>query len=560
MRENGELLLRDYILQTIQPVESYRGRYPQLIFEPIVSDVIHIEVPLGAEEGLERLRQSAGFLKLPVLYGLNSREAFIESHIAMFHDYPFGPLTGSNVMIGFVDTGIDYTNKVFRNEDGTTRIISLWDQTLSGDPPEGYTYGSEYRKRQIDAALISENPYEVVPSRDEIGHGTFLAGLAAGDDKTGTQEYRGGAPDAFIAMVKLRPAKAYLKTYYLIEEDDIAYQENDFLAGIHYLFQLSLELNIPLVICIGMGNNVGAHNGTTLTEMYLNTLSIARNVIIVVAAGNEANSGHHFSGTILPQETRDIEINVSEEEKSGFITYLWADIADKIAVSLRSPIGQLVERIPVEPDSTIVYTFGLEATRITVTYNYPDSQTGLQNTIIRFQKPTPGLWSVTIYGQEINDGHYHMWLQRNDFITPNTRFLRAETLMTIENPSTSEYVITVGAYDYIDQSIYAGSGRGPTSDHRIKPELIAPGVNVSGPIPGGGYTTYIGTSTAAAITASAAVLLMQWAVFQGNLEAMNTRIARGLLIRGAVRRRAIDYPNPIEGYGRLDLRGTISGI
>ena len=121
-------------------------------------------------------------------------------------------------------------------------------------------------------------------------------------------------------------------------------------------------------------------------------------------------------------------------------------------------------------------------------------------------------------------------------------------------------MITVGAYDYIDQSIYVGSGRGPAADAKAKPEIIAPGVNVEGPSPGGGYTTYVGTSVSAAITASAVALLMQWAILEGNLVEMNTRIARGLLIRGAARRRGVEYPNPAEGYGRLDLRKTIAMI
>lgn len=560
LRQDMSFIIRDYILQSLLPIEYFRVVYPNLLFEGIASDIIHLEVPIGAENEFVRLRDVGYFLVIPALYGLYAREALVSSNILMFHDYPFGPLRGTNVIIGFVDTGIDYTNSLFRNADGTTRIVRIWDQTIPGNPPIGYTYGSAYTEQMLNNALFSEDPYAVVPTRDDVGHGTFLAGVAAGDDKGAVDGYRGGAPNALIAMVKLKPSKIYLNRYYLIRDDDIAYQENDVIAGISYLLQIALELQRPLVICMGIGDNMGAHDGSTIVERYLNTLSIFKDLVIVVAAGNEANSGHHFSGVIAVGERQDIEINVSPLEIRGFIAYLWARVSDKLSVAIRSPIGQVIERVPIIPNETTVYTFGLERTQISITYNYPDAETGMENVIIRFQNPAPGLWMISVFGDMVVNGNYNIWLQRNDFIIETTQFLRAETLTTVAIPSTSEYVITVGAYDFVDQSIYVGSGRGPTSDNKVKPELIAPGVNIIGPQVGGGYTTYTGTSVAAAITASAAVLLMQWAVINGNLQDMNTRIARGIFIRGASRRRGIDYPNPIEGYGRLDLRNSIDSI
>ena len=559
-RQVNDLIIRDYILQSILPVESFRVAYPRLIFESVAAEIIYVEVPQGAENEFVRMRDEGYFLSLPSLYGLYAREALASSNILLFHDYPFGPLRGNNVMIGFVDTGIDYTNPLFRNVDGTTRILRIWDQTIEGAPPVGFTYGTEYTQQMINTALGTPDPLEIVPTQDEVGHGTFLAGIAAGDDKTGAAAYRGGAPESFIVMVKLRPAKLYLNRAYLIRDEDIAYQENDVIAGITYLLQTAITLQIPLVICIGIGDSVGAHNGSTITEEYIGRLSIVRNVIIVAAAGNEGNTGNHFSGVIAQGERQGIEINVTQEEVRGFIAFLWTRVPDKVAVGIRSPIGQVVERIPIVPGETTTYTFGLERSIITVTYNYPDIQTGFENIVIRFENPTTGLWTIEVFGDLIVDGNYNIWLQRRDFVVAQTRFLRPDTLSTIAIPSSAEYVITVGAYDYRDQSIYVDSGRGPTTDNKVKPEVIAPGVNIRGPQVGGGYTTYTGTSIAAAITASAAALLMQWAVINGNLENMNTRIARGIFIRGAARIRGIQYPNPIEGYGRLDLRNSIDSI
>ncbi|MDF2613672.1 MAG: peptidase and in kexin sedolisin [Clostridia bacterium] len=560
LRQNNEIVFREYLLQTVEPIENLRAAYPRLLFRNLADQIVNVEVPAGAESEIRRLSSETNFLRIPTLYGLYAREALIESNILALHNYPFGPLTGQGIIIGFVDTGIDYTNKLFKNPDNTTRILKIWDQTLTGNVPAELGYGAEFNEAEINRALQSDDPYEIVPTRDEIGHGTFLAGVAAGDDKTETDEYIGGAPDAAIVMVKLRQAQVYLKQYYLIKDSDIAYQDNDFLAGINYLLQAAVEFQRPLVICIGIGNNDGAHSGSTIVERYLNSLTTFPNLIIVVAAGNEANSGHHFSGLVTRGQKQDIEINVSPEELRGYIVNIWASISDKLSVSIRSPIGQVINKVPVIANETTAYSLGLEQSLIIVTYNYPDIQTGAENIIVRFQNPTPGIWTITVYGEEIVNGRYNVWLQRNDFMIADTRFLTADTLVTICIPSSSEYLITVGAYNYVDQSIYVGSGRGPTADNKIKPDLIAPGVNVTGPQPGGGYTTYVGTSTAAAITASAAVLLMQWAVIQGNLEEMNTRIARGILIRGAERRRGIDYPNAIEGYGRLDLRNSIGMI
>ncbi|WP_069998258.1 S8 family peptidase [Cellulosilyticum sp. I15G10I2] len=559
-RQDNSLMIRDYILQSLLPVEFFRAAYPALLFEILGGAIVSVEVPLGAEEAFTSLRNAGFFLTPATLYGLYAREALVSANILMFHDYPFGPLRGNGVIIGFVDTGIEYTNTLFRNADGTTRILSIWDQTIPGSPPVGYTYGTTYSQQMINTALGSENPLEIVPTQDNIGHGTFLAGVAAGDDRMGVSAYRGGAPNAHIIMVKLRPAKVYLNQYYLIRDTDVAYQDSDVIAGINYLLEEALVSGLPLVICIGIGDTVGAHTGSTIVERYLDTISILRNVIVVVAAGNEGNTGGHFSSDILQGQRQEIEINVSAEEERGLLAFVWAKIPDKLAVGIRSPIGQVIERVPVIPNETTTYTFGLERTVITITYNYPDIQTGFQNVIIRFQNPTPGLWTIEVYADLIVNGNYNIWLQRRDFIIDTTRFLRADTLTTIAIPSSAEYVVTVGAYDFLDQSMYVGSGRGPTADNKVKPDIIAPGVNVRGPLVGGGYTTYTGTSIAAAITASAAALLMQWAVINGNLQNMNTRIARGIFIRGALRRRGIQYPNPIEGYGRLDLRNSIDSI
>lgn len=558
--EAQTFLLNNFQLQRVIPLEELRAQYPNLIIENIAFNIYTVTVPPGYDNEFISFESQIKFITRPRLYGLNAIQALDASNISIFHSSAFGELRGRDIIIGFIDTGIQYTNEVFKNANNTTRVIGIWDQTIeTGEPPANYTYGTYYSQEEINTALQAEDPYTVVPSRDENGHGTYLAGIAAGNDQGTPGGYVGGAPDADILMVKLRGAPENLRNYYLIEPTAIAYAENDIIAGVNFLMEESVRQRKPLVICIGVGSNYGAHNGSTILERYLENLSIVQNIIIVIAAGNESNLGHHYEGAIATGEVQDLEVNVADNSE-GFSIYMWATIPDKLTVSVKSPLGQVIEKVPVLPNQTQLYRFNLEQTVLTVTYFYPDPETGGEKIEMRFQDPTPGLWSISVYGDNVVNGIFHMWLPRKDFIKEATRFLRPVPDTTVQIPNTTEYTITVGAYDYVDGSIYIGSGRGPTTAGVIKPDIIAPGVNVEGPSINGGTTTYVGTSAAAAVTASAAAILMQWAVLRGNLSQMNTRIARVIFMRGAARQPDVTYPNNIEGYGKLDLRASIASI
>ena len=323
------------------------------------------------------------------------------------------------------------------------------------------------------------------------------------------------------------------------------------------MLQLSLQERRPLVICLGVGSNYGAHNGTEIIENFISNISIAANIIVVIAAGNEGSSGHHYKGEVTRGGSESLEINVGSGE-SGFSMYVWVDIPNKVTVSIKSPLGQVIEKVPIVSGTPQTFKLNLEQTIVTVIYLYPDPLTGGQKIEVRLENPTPGLWSLTVYGDIIINGVFHIWLPRTGFIKSDTRFLKPTPETTLQIPGTEQFGITVGGYDYLDDSVYVSSGRGPTTDGIMKPDLIAPSVNVQGPMPGGGFTTYVGTSTAAAITSSAAALLMEWGVLNGNFPDMNTRIARSLLTRGARRQPNVIYPNIIEGYGRLDLQATIA--
>ena len=559
MADERQYILRNYLLGSFTDIETIRSRFKSLDIDRIAPSIYTIIVPdnLEAEKEFRLLNETINFVSNPVLYGLSARPALSVSNISQFHDYPYGSLRGKGEILGFVDTGIDYQNVLFKNADNTSRILCIWDQTIEGNPPEQYTYGTVYSREDINTALKAQDPLSIVPSQDENGHGTFLAGIAAGNDQINDSGYTGGAPDASIAIVKLKPASKYLRTENLLSEDVNAYQSNDIISGINYLLSVAFKEQRPIIICLGVGSNYGAHNGTEILENYINNISIASEVIVVVPAGNEGSSGHHYKGEVIEGEDQSLEINVGEDEE-GFLLYMWVDISNKMTISVKSPLGQVIERIPIKSYEVQEFKFNLEETVLEVVYIYPDPLTGGEKVSIKFDKPTLGLWTVTVYGDEVLNGVFHMWLPRKGFIGPETSFLKPDPETTIEVVGTAQYGITVGGYDYVDDSIYVSSGRGPTSQGIIKPDLVAPAINIEGPMPGGGFTSYVGTSAAAAITASAAALLMEWAILDRNFPNMNTRIARSILIRGAKRNPNIKYPNTIEGYGRLDLQASIA--
>ncbi len=560
MEENGNIyMLVNYIIDSITTLETLRNTYPNLIILRITPGIYTIQVPEGAQEEFNELQQNLRYIDLPLLYGLNASQELDVSNITQLQNYPYGALRGDGILIGFVDTGIEYTNTYFQNADGTTRIVSIWDQTIPGNPPEEFGYGSVYNEEELNAALRTEDPLRVVPTRDTNGHGTFLAGVAAGNDQSGESDFVGAAPDAGIIMVKLRQASQKIRETYAIDEEIDAYQTNDILTGLQYILNKANELNRPLVLCITFGDNFGAHNGTNTIERYLENVGITNRVIVVAAAGNEGNSGNHYSGQIGSNESLDVEINVGEDER-GFVMALYANISSRLYIAMRSPLGQSIDRIPILNQQSQEFNFNLERTVLDVTYLYTDPFTGSEQIAIRLTDPTPGIWTLTVSADTVIDGGFNIWLPRRGFVEDTTYFLQPNPQSTVQIPATAEYIIVVGAYNASDDSIYIASGRGPTIDGVIKPDIIAPGVNVQGPRVGGGFTSFTGTSTAAAITAGAAALLLEWAVVEGNLVQINTRIARGIFIRGARRLSSITYPNNIEGYGRLDLQNSISSL
>lgn len=497
---------------------------------------------------------------IPKCFGLLDTTALESSGILRMQNQPALALKGNGVLVGFIDTGIDYTNPLFRYADGSTRIIRIWDQSIrEGTPPLGVLYGSEYKQEDINRALSSENPYEIVPSRDEEGHGTFLAGVACGGEDI-ENNFIGAVPEAAIAVVKLKDAKQYLREFYFIPDGVPAFQENDIMLAVSYLNGLAMVRNMPLVICLGLGNSVGSHGKDGMLPSYLNYISNRRRRVVVTATGNEANSRHHFLGNLSGGGAyEDVEISV-ESDMKGFFAELWADTPELYAVSVISPTGEQLPQIPVRAGASEEFTFVFERTTVSVDYRMEARASGSQLIYFRFTKPRRGLWTIRVFPRDIVTGVYHMWLPMRQMTDGTVFFLRSNPDTTLTSPGTAAQVLTAGGYNAVNESIYTDSGRGFTVTGGVKPDFAAPAVNVFGPGLRGNYVTYTGTSAAAAITAGACAQIMQWAIVDQNNPAMSSAGVKNMLIRGTRKSSERIYPNVEWGYGILDVYEAFNNL
>ncbi len=497
---------------------------------------------------------------IPKCYGLMDEESLNEAGIDRIRQYPGLMLTGRDVIMGIIDTGIDYRNDVFKKEDGTTRIIRIWDQEdQSGVIPSGFLFGSEYTGEQIDEALSAEDPLSVVPSMDTNGHGTAVAAIAAGSEVP-EEGFSGSAPGADIAVVKLKPAKQYLRDYYLISQQADAYQENDIMLGVLYLQRLSYSLQKSLVICLAIGTGQGDHAGGSPLGVLLNEVSRQRMRCVVVGTGNEANEGRHFYGNVsLPQEYQDVEIRVGENER-GFVAELWTDIPNRFGVSVLSPSGERLPQIPMGLRSVEEYEFLFEGTRLQVFYRSSERESSSALVFMRFEKPVAGIWTIRVFPVRNGTGDYHIWLPISAFLTSDTYFLQPSPDVTLTGPSGAELVISTGAYNGQTGSIYVNSGRGYNRKGAVKPELCAPGVNVLTALPGNRFARRTGTSMAAGITAGAAALMLEWYRSIRQDDTVSGVELKGYLISGARRDPDRRYPNRECGYGTLDLYRTFEAL
>ncbi|MDF2944780.1 MAG: hypothetical protein K0S01_3638 [Herbinix sp.] len=497
-----------------------------------------------------------GFLIVPNVLGLASEVALEASSVNELRNIPNFNLRGEGVLIGIVDTGINYSLPVFKKPDGTTKIISIWDQTIQSENyPYDYYFGTEYNSAQINQALQAENPLDIVPSTDENGHGTMLAAVAAGTNMN-QENFNGVAPEAELIIVKLKQAKEYLINYYSIPEGVSCFQENSVMWGVQYCIRVARQLDRPVAICIGMGTSLDAHDGNSPLSSFLSLLADFPKTGVVTAIGNEGNRGRHYYGKIDPTiGNATLELNVGENEGS-FSMELWGDAPGIYTIDILSPSGEYIPRITAGLRVSREITFIFEETVIYIEYQTVEALSGDQMIFIRFRNVTAGIWKFNVFGQGDLATGFHIWLPMGDFISADTYFIQPNINTTVISPGSAEIPLTVTAYNPANGTLFVNASRGFTRSNMIKPELAAPGVNYLAPNVAGEFVNFTGTGVAAAHTTGIVALILEWGVVRGNQLNMDTIEIKNFLIRGAIRTNNLTYPNRDWGYGVLNLYHT----
>ena len=545
----------DFIVKYMQNVKDTMELFPGTSFQAINEIFGVLYVPLESMGELEVTGTS--YNSIPKCYTYMDMEAAGASGITRLHDHPYLKLRGKGTAVAVIDSGIDYQNAVFRNAGGS-RIVYLWDQSLEDGTDIAGTevpYGRLFRKNDIDQALASEDPFSVVPSRDTNGHGTALAGIAAGNMVPG-ENFTGAAPEATLIIIKVKPAKQYLRNFYLYPPDAEVFQENDVMMAIAYAISWAKKLEMPLSICLGIGSSQGAHLGTNALSQYVDYVANFSQVSVSVAAGNEGNTRNHSTG-IFSQEREQIvtELRVAEREQ-GFTMEFWGEPPEIYELSIQSPTGEILEVSSSIGSRTQELSFVFVETKVYVNYILIERQTGYSLVYIRFFHPASGIWKIFTQARNQQNVQFHMWLPVEGLISQDTYFLEPSPYTTVTAPGDARNSITATAYQHRDGSIYIAAGRGYTPDGMITPHLAAPGVNVKVPLVRGGFGTRSGTSISAAQTAGIAALLFEWAIIRDNQPFFTGSSVKYYLQRGARREENMQYPNPEWGYGKVDLYHT----
>lgn len=461
-------------------------------------------------------------------------------------------LTGRGVLIGIVDSGVDYRHPAFLTADGKSRILRLWDQSIPGNPPEGYATGTEYTNEEINEALSLsvQEGRRLVPSEDVSGHGTAVLGVAAGSDFSRGSVNRGVAYESDLLVVKMG-----------IPRQDSFPRTTELMQGVDYLVRQAIRMGRPIAINLSFGNNYGSHRGDSLLETYLDSVSGMGKNVICVGMGNNGNDALHTGGKLSPGEIQEIELGVGAFEPTVNVQ-LWKNYEDEMEIYLENPAGERV--------GPLFETLGAQRwqagnTKLLIYYGKPAPYHVTQEIYVDFlpqDEKTPyvdsGVWKIILAARNIKNGEYFLWLPGGKTLNPGTAFYLPRPQGTLTIPATARRVISVGAYD-ARQNTYADfSGRGCRALPYPKPDLAAPGVDIYAPRPGGGYAAFTGTSFSTPFVTGAAALLMEWGIIRRNDPYLYGEKLKAYLRRGAKALQGSEkLPNDLIGWGRLCLESSL---
>lgn len=549
----------DYVDFMINDLTQYEGRTERFQYgcvNPIVDKIAILHSPQGADP-LTNL-ESIPYSFIPKLYGLMDSSNMDIVGVSEVQNENRLNLSGKNVIVGIIDTGIDYGNPLFwkgAEDKKVSRIEAIWDQTVKRfEKSDNHLvpFGTVYTRSQITEALNSDNPENIVPSMDENGHGTFLAGVSAGNVDM-SNDFVGAAPECDIAVVKLKEAKTYLRDYFGVEDGVAAYQETDIIYGVQFLLKLAKQKNMPISILIGVGSSNGGHFGITFLERYLDTVLKNIGVAVSVPAGNEGNARLHYKGEFNEgEEFQQVELNVANGQKAVVMEF-WGMSPTTFSFGLVSPQGDRIEKIPPRFGQEELVHLPVAGSSIYVAYQLIETYSGNELIFVRILNPTPGLWRLMVYADEGRKREYDIWMPLRQFQKPDTYFVRPEPENTVTNPGNGNLTMTLSAYNHLNGSVYVESGRGYNSFNQVVPDLAAPGVAITGPGLRNNFVTKTGTSVAAAHSAGMIALFFQWNKEHPEVGYFFTAQIKSLFLKNATRFPENVYPNPIVGYGYMNI-------
>lgn len=548
-------MYKHYVAQYQGDIISQSIKNPY-IYATIIDDKYAI-VSIPVNNSIDTIQKDIPaivFIKRGYIYTLETITVMTAANINLLHlDNPLS-LFGNGVLVGLVDTGIDYLNPEFMFKNGETRIHRIWDQTLPTDTTnQNVPFGVEYTKEQITDAINASksggNPYDIVNSKDTIGHGTSMAGVIGA---TGVNpNLQGAAPNCEFAVVKLAP---YINPPLKTRENLPIFDLTSISSAITYLVNYALNINTPMVVYIPLGSNLGNHNGEGILEDIIDTLSINRGIVMVTGSGNQANKGYHTSGMLSnPGDFNNVQLYISPEQKNLLLEF-WISEPHKLSLSILSPSGESTGVIPSTLNSQDTNTFIFEQTTAKISYSIPEQLSGDELITVFLDNIQSGTWTFKLNADYTLNGVFNAWIPQEGITVGNTQFLSPIPYNTVTSPGTSKYIITVACYNQNNDNIVISSGTASLNNIINVLDLAAGGVNVQ--TIGANSTTIStvnGTSVSAAVVAGACALLLEWGIINGNDPNIYSQSIKYYLTGGTRKRSGDVYPNPQWGFGILDM-------
>jgi subtilisin family serine protease len=552
----------NYLVQYQGDIESEISKIPDYIVTvinekyAIVSVKKNVEINMPSEPYISSIKYvvPADFYTLQQISPIEASQArFVQSGSEL-------NLTGKGVNVAIIDSGIDYLSDEFIGINGNTRIKNIWDQTIittldqSTSVPFGAVYDSNDINEAIKALKDGKSPYDIVPSKDEIGHGTNMAGIIGATGKN--PNLKGVAYDCSFIVVKLIQDFSYEAQF--PEVTVPVYNITVIFAAMQYLYEYALSTNIPLVMYFPLGSTLGSHKGRGVLEQFIASISSNVGIVIVTATGNQKDAGGHASGTVVPvtglkgTPAGVIEFSAGPEQKNVWVQ-VWVDLPNVMSLEIVSPSGESTGTMSIISNYTINYTFIFEKTSIKVNYYFPDEMTGDELIRIRFYNLQPGIWRLRVIGNYITTGKYNAWLPQRGITVGDTKFSFPDPFGTITNPGNSIYAVTVAAYNQNNNNLVDYSGMAFLESYVNVIDLAAGGVNTLTVAPDNKTAIVNGTSVSAAVVSGVCAMLFQWGIVNGHETNMFPQMIKAHLVQGTVSRSGDIIPNPYWGYGMLNV-------